>query len=111
MSDLDNEAFDHYDDAAHREPAPGQPHRLRERVLTEHVPVRFPASAVEAVRELAEADGFSTSAWIRHTVDQAVANRTRPAAGKSKSGAQVAVERLQRDLAELAAILERNESR
>lgn len=78
MSDRDTEAFDHYDDAARREPAPGQPHRVRERALTRHVPVRFPASAVEAVLELAETEGVSVSAWIRHTVEQAVAQRTAP---------------------------------
>ena len=77
--------------------------------LTQHVPVRFPATTVEAVRELAEADGVSVSAWIRRTVERAVNERT--AAGESPSDARVAVERLQRDLADLAAALERSESR
>jgi hypothetical protein len=109
VTERDAEAFEHYDDPANREPASGPPRRRRERNLTQHVPVRFPATTVEAVRELAEADGVSVSAWIRRTVERAVNERT--AAGESPSDARVAVERLQRDLADLAAALERSESR
>lgn len=112
MSDRDAEAFEHYDDPAHREPAPGPPRRRGERALTQHVPVRFPASTVEVLRELAEADGMSVSAWIRHTVEQAVAKRSAPElASKAQTDTRAAVERLQHDLAELAATLERSESR
>ena len=107
MSDRDAEAFDHYDDAANREPAPGPPRRRRERALTQHVPVRFPAATVEAVRELAEADGMSVSAWIRRTVERAIDERTNP----DETDARATVKQLQKDLAELAAALDRSESR
>ena len=109
MTDRDAEAFEHYDDPANRKPAPGPARRRRERNLTQHVPVRFPAPTVEAVRELAEADGVSVSAWIRRIVERAVDERA--AVRETPSNARVAVERLQRDLADLAAALERNESR
>jgi len=111
MSDPDTEAFEHYEEPDRREPPPGPPHRRRQRNFTQHVPVRFPTSTVEAVRRLAEADGISVSAWIRRAVEQAL--RTGTAAGESDEGApdtRLAVARLQRDLAELAAALERSES-
>jgi len=46
-----------------------------------------------------------------HTVEQAVASGPRPTGSKSQTDTRAAVERLQHDLAELAATLERNESR
>ena len=52
ISDRDLEAFEHYDEPANREPAPGPTQKRRERAITKHVPVRFPASTVDAVREL-----------------------------------------------------------
>lgn len=67
----DAEAFEHYEDPTHRDPAPGPARRRRERTLTQHVPVRFPTETVEAVRELAKADGLSVSAWIRRAIDRA----------------------------------------
>src|SRR4051794_27639814 len=108
MTDRDAEAFEHYDDPARREPADGQPRRRRERALTQHVPVRFPASTVETVRELAEADGMSVSAWIRRTVERELAAKSAPGAERPSADAQAAVQRLQRDLADLAAALERS---
>jgi Mobilization protein NikA len=107
MSDRDAESFEHYDDPARREPATGPPRRRRERALTQHVPVRFPAATVEAVRELAEADGMSVSAWIRRTVERAVNESTNP----DETDARAAVKQLQKDLAQLAAALDRSESR
>src|SRR5215213_3208560 len=96
MTDRDVEAFEHYDDPARREPAAGPPRRRRERALTQHVPVRFPASTVETVRELAEADGMSVSAWIRRTVERAVAQRAAPEpATDLPTDTRAAVERLQ----------------
>ena len=76
MSDAD--AFDYYDDATHCEPATGEPHRRGARTLARHVAVRFPAETVEAVRPLAQSDGMSVSAWIRHAVDSAIRQRQRP---------------------------------
>ena len=104
----DAEAFEHYDDLEHREPAPGSARRRRERTLTQHVPVRFPTATVDAVRELAEADGLSVSAWIRRTVDRALADQSAPGPHlASPSDMQSVVERLQRDVADLRAALDR----
>lgn len=72
MSDPDAEAFEYYEDPARREPPPGRPRRHRDRALTEHVPVRFPAATIKAVRALAEADGLTVSAWIRRAVERAI---------------------------------------
>lgn len=75
MTREDAEAFDYYEDPAHREPASGRPQRRPERALTEHVPVRFPAWTIEAVRKLAESDGMTVSAWIRNAVESAMRAR------------------------------------
>ena len=80
MSDPDAEAFEYYDAPARREPAPGRPRRLPDRVLTQHVPVRFPAETIEVVREVAEKDGVTVSSWIRRSVERAVRERGAPAA-------------------------------
>jgi hypothetical protein len=112
MTQRDAEAFDYYDDPANREPADGPPRRRRERALTQHVPIRFHAATVDAVRELAGADGMSVSAWIRHAVEQEVARRSRPElATRTQTDARAAVDRMRQDLADLAATLERDDSR
>ncbi len=112
MSDRDAEAFAHYDDPGKREPAEGPARRRRGRALTQHVPVRFAASTISKVRELAEGDGMSVSAWIRRTVERELARRGAPAsAGETQTDARAAAERLREDLAELTAALERSESR
>ena len=108
MSDPDAECFEHYD-----EPAPGRPHRHPDRALTEHVPVRFPVATIEAVRQLAEADGMTVSAWIRQAVEKAMRGRT--SAPKGESGepnehAQAVVERIRKDVDDLVAALERSDS-
>lgn len=112
-SDRNAKAFDHYDDPAHREAPPGRPRRRPDRPLTEHVPVRFPAETIEEVRRLAEADGMTVSAWIRRAVDRTVRRQVgadmEPVEGRED--ARMAVERLQRDVAELAAALDRTGSR
>jgi len=112
MSDSDAEAFEHYDEHARREPAPGQPRRRPDRALTEHVPVRFPAATIEAVRQLAETDGMTVSAWIRRAVESAMRGRTSAPAGESaelNEEAQVVVERLRKDVDDLVAALERSD--
>jgi predicted DNA-binding protein len=108
----DAEAFRYYEDPAKREPAPGPPRRRPARPLTQHVPVRFPAETIEQVRTLAEADGLTVSAWIRRAVERTL--RERGAAGADVEGgddARAVIERLQRDVAELAAALDRSGSR
>ena len=112
MSDPDTEAFEHYDAPARREPAPGQPQRRPGRALTEHVPVRFPAATIEAVRQLAETDGMTVSAWIRRAVEVAARGRTSAPTGDSAESNEQAhdvVERLRKDVDDLAAALERSD--
>jgi CRP-like cAMP-binding protein len=106
----DAEAFEHYDDPARREPAPGAARRRSERPLTQHVPVRFPAETIEQVRRLAEADGMTVSAWIRRAVDRTLRQQGAAVAERAEAGggARTVIERLQRDVAELAAALERS---
>jgi len=83
VTDSDAAAFEHYEDPARREPAPGRPRRRPDRALTEHVPVRFPAATIEVVRKLAEADGMTVSAWIRRAVESAARGRTGGPTGTS----------------------------
>jgi len=111
MSDPDAEAFEHYDDPARREPAPGRPRRRPERALTEHVPVRFPAATIEAVRQLADADGMTVSAWIRRAVEAAARIRTSAPGDSAEPNeqAQAVVERLRKDVDDLVAALERTD--
>jgi hypothetical protein len=111
MSDPDTKAFEHYEDPSRREPAVGAPRRRPDRALTEHVPVRFPAATIEVVRQLAEADGMTVSAWIRRAVESATRSRTGPADESAGTGepAQVVVERLRKDVDDLAAALERTD--
>lgn len=112
MSDPDTEAFEHYEDPARREPGAGRPRRRPERALTEHVPVRFPAATIEAVRQLAEADGMTVSAWIRRAVEAAARGRTSSLGGdsaESNEQAHIVVERLRKDVDDLAAALERSD--
>lgn len=79
MTELDDaEAFEHYDDPAHREPAAGEARRRRAQTLARNVPIRFPADTLEAVRPLAQTDGMTISSWIRRAVDSAVRQRQRP---------------------------------
>jgi hypothetical protein len=112
-SDRNARAFDHYDDPAHREAAPARPRRRPDRPLTEHVPVRFPAETIAEVRRLAEADGMTVSAWIRRAVDRTVRRQMNADMEPVEDGdnARMVVERLQRDIAELAAALDRSGSR
>jgi hypothetical protein len=112
MSDPDKEAFEHYEDPARREPAAGKPGRRADRALTEHVPVRFPAATIEVVRELAEKDGMTVSAWIRRAVEAAARIRTSAPTGDSAESEEQAhdvVERLRKDVDDLAAALERSD--
>jgi predicted HicB family RNase H-like nuclease len=53
----------------------GPPRRRRER-LSEMVPVRFPPELLEEVRQRAEADDRSLSAWIRRAVEHELGHST-----------------------------------
>lgn len=59
--------YEFYADSANQTPA-GPPVRRRPR-LGEPVPVRFPEELLARVRERAEADDRSLSAWIRRAVE------------------------------------------
>ena len=74
--------------------------------------MRFPAETIEQVKRLADADGMTVSAWIRRAVERAL--RQQGLAGIERlegDDAREVVERLQRDVADLAAALTRAESR
>lgn len=111
MSDPDAKAFEYYDDPGHREPARGRPRRRPDRALTQHVPVRFPAPTIEAVRRLADLDGMTVSAWIRRTVETAVRSRSGAPVDSAEisESAQTVFERLRRDIEELAVAFERSD--
>jgi predicted DNA-binding protein len=108
----DAEAYEYYEDPSKREPTAGPPRRRPDRPLTQHVPVRFPAETIEQVKRLADADGMTVSAWIRRAVERAVRQQGLADVEQIVGGdsARAVVERLQRDVAELAAALERSES-
>lgn len=108
----DAEAFEHYDDPAKREPAPGPPRRRPHRQLTQHVPVRFPAETIDQVKGLADAEGMTVSAWIRRAVERTLRQEGLAGVDAIEHGdTREVVKRLQRDVAELAAALTRAESR
>jgi hypothetical protein len=79
MSDQDDDAAAYYDDPEHRQPAgtprkrAGQPSRL-----TTHVPVRFSATVIERVKELANEDGKTVSSWIRDVIEREILRREQP---------------------------------
>jgi hypothetical protein len=105
----DAAASDHYSDPANREPAVGRPRRRQARPLTQHVPVRFSAQTIEQVRRVAGADGMTISAWIRRAVDRELRQQGPVAAeGEATLDARTAIRRLERDVADLAAALERS---
>ena len=77
MSAADDEAAAFYEDEANREPAgPGRKRKGQQRRLGSHVPVRFDAATVAAIRALANQQGLTVSGWIRHVVRNAIEART-----------------------------------
>ena len=76
MSDRDDAAAAYYEDPDNRPLAgtprkrSGQPSRL-----TTHVPVRFSATVIERVKELATEDGKTVSSWIRDVIEQEILRR------------------------------------
>lgn len=62
-----DEEYDFYARDENQEPQ-GPPHRRSAR-LTAPVPVRFPPEVMEEIRERAQADDRSVSAWIRRAVE------------------------------------------
>ncbi len=63
-----------YADPANQVPAgPAQRRKASRRPLTGHVPVRFDDKTIAAVKERAEAEGMTVSAWIRRLVARELA--------------------------------------
>ncbi len=76
------------------------------------MPVRFPAATIDVVRKLAEADGMTVSAWICRAMESVAHSRTGVLTGEStesREQAHVVVERLRKDVDDLAAALERSD--
>lgn len=70
----DGASADFYADSANQVPAgPARRRSAPRRPLTGHVPVRFDATTIAAVKERAEADGMTVSAWIRRLVARELA--------------------------------------
>lgn len=60
---------EHFADPANQVPAgPAQRRKAPRRPLTGHVPVRFDDKTIAAVKERAEEEGMTVSAWIRRLV-------------------------------------------
>jgi hypothetical protein len=74
------------------------------------VPVRFPAETIDHVRRVAEADGMTVSAWIRRAVERTLRQHGAVPAQSptAEEDARVVVDRLQKDVADLAAALDRS---
>jgi hypothetical protein len=78
MSDYDDDdAARRYEDPENLTPV-GTGRRARtggSRALDTHVPVRFNAELIAAVKRLADTDGMTVSTWIRTTVSREVERR------------------------------------
>lgn len=70
----DSAAADFYADPTHQVPVgPARRRSAPRRPLTGHVPVRFDATTIADVKERAEANGMTVSAWIRRLVARELA--------------------------------------
>ncbi|MEW6581627.1 MAG: hypothetical protein AB1416_02550 [Actinomycetota bacterium] len=88
----DERAFRHYDEPAHREPAPGPARKLPtppRTKLSEYVPIRLSTDVMNAIREHAHADGLTVSAWIRQLIQRELDRAEDPAARLSLQAVQV----------------------
>jgi hypothetical protein len=73
MSDRDDAAAAYYDLPENREPAgPGRKRSMQSRRLSTHVPIRFSATVIARVKELAADDGKTVSSWIRDVIEREV---------------------------------------
>ena len=89
MGDYDDEAAARrYADPENLTPAgPALPTtRGPRRNLGKHVPVRFTADLIAAVKRLADVDGMTVSTWIRTVVSREVDRRQPPAQTKHSPG-------------------------
>jgi hypothetical protein len=65
-----DEEHEFYSDPANQEPQ-GAPRRRKPR-LSEPIPVRFSPEQLAAIKQRADADDRSVSAWIRRAVERAL---------------------------------------
>lgn len=71
-----------YADPANQVPTgPAQRRKAPRRPLTGHVPVRFDDKTIAAVKERAEAEGMTVSAWIRRLVARELSPVETPTSG------------------------------
>lgn len=79
MSKSDDEAAAYYEDPEHRRSTSSPRKRAGQAPrFTTHVPIRFSATVIERVKELAAEDGKSVSSWIRDVIDREVLRREQP---------------------------------
>ncbi len=76
MSDRDDAAAAYYENPENRQ-LTGRARKRSGQVprLTTHVPVRFSATVIERVKELAGEDGKTVSSWIRDVIDREILRR------------------------------------
>jgi hypothetical protein len=77
MSEKDDAAAARYEDEENLRPA-GPPRRVRAkpaRALSSHVPIRFSAESINAIKLIATADGMTVSSWVRTIVQREVTRR------------------------------------
>lgn len=107
MSDADDaRAFATYDEASNREPVPG-PSRGRApggATLSEYVPIRLSADAMEAVRRCAHAESLTVSAWVRRLIERELARSTDDDPAAAVAQAIETLEGVRRSLDEGSAV-------
>ena len=86
----EDRALKHYDDdPQNREPVAGPTRSLSRPprpTLSEYVPIRLSAESMAAIRDRADAEGLSVSAWIRRLIDREVSRGgEEPAAAVTKA--------------------------
>lgn len=73
----DDDVAARYEDPEMHEPGGPARRRQTDARLQSHVPVRFPAATINRVRELADREGVTVSAWIRSVVTREVERQMR----------------------------------
>jgi hypothetical protein len=78
MSESDDAAAQYYEDPGNRQLlGPSRKRAGQAGRLSSHVPVRFSATVIDRVKELAAEDGKTVSSWIRDLVEREVLRRER----------------------------------
>jgi hypothetical protein len=78
MSNRDDAAAEYYEDPENRQlMGSGRRRAGQAGRLSSHVPVRFSATVIDRVKELAAEEGKTVSSWIREVVEREVLRRER----------------------------------